>query len=294
MKFLQDIKIRKAVKSENVNAPDSFIRSIDETLNDLENINKKSDKKSVSRITFKFASAMVVLVVFILPNISNDISNAMQGIPLVGNIVKIVTIRRYFDKDGNSELDIEVPTIENTNGIEDKTSKSVNEDVNELTQRIIDMYNEEKDSQIHLSVNVKSEVIENSEDWFTLKLELSEVRAGSNIRYKIYHIDKIKDKIIVLADLFKNDEFKECISNEIKRQMISRMAEDESIVYWVNNEIEDWNFKTIEENQEFYFSKNGNIVIVFDKYEVAPGAMGAPEFEIDKELYKMFLREEYK
>ena len=40
--------------------------------------------------------------------------------------------------------------------------------------------------------------------------------------------------------------------------------------------------------------EDGNIVIVFDKYEVAPGAMGTPEFEIDKEVYKMFLKEEYK
>ena len=156
------------------------------------------------------------------------------------------------------------------------------------------MYNEEKDPENHLSVKLESEVLENSEDWFTLKLELSEVRAGSNIRYKIYHVDKKKDKIITLAELFVSDDFKESINNEIKKQMLSRMTEDESVVYWVNNKIEDWNFKTIEENQEFYFSEDGNIVIVFDKYEVAPGAMGTPEFEIDKEVYKMFLKEEYK
>ena len=290
MKFLQDMNIKKAVKSEKVKAPDNFSKIIDETLNGLEDNYRGANKKTAFRITFKFASAMTVLVLLILPNISNDISYAMQGIPVVGNIVKVITIRRYFDKEGNSELDIEIPVLEN----EDKTSQIVNDDVNKLTQRIIDMYNEEKDPENHLSVKLESEVLENSENWFTLKLELSEVRAGSNIRYKIYHIDKRKDKIIILKDLFTSDDFKECISNEIKRQMISGMEEDESVVYWVNNNIEDWNFKTIEENQEFYFSEDGNIVIVFDKYEVAPGAMGTPEFEIDKEVYKMFLKEEYK
>ena len=290
MKFFQDMKIKKAVKSENVKAPDNFSKIIDETLNGLEDNHRGVNKKPAFRITFKFASAMIVLVLLILPNISNDISYAMQGIPVVGNIVKAITIRRYFEKEGNSELDIEIPVIED----EDKTSQSVNDDVNKLTQRIIDMYNEEKDPENHLSVKLESEVLENSEDWFTLKLELSEVRAGSNIRYKIYHVDKKKDKIITLAELFVSDDFKENISNEIKRQMLSRMTEDEGVVYWVNNKIEDWNFKTIEENQEFYFSEDGNIVIVFDKYEVAPGAMGTPEFEIDKEVYKMFLKEEYK
>ena len=290
MKIFQDMKIKKAVKSENVKTPDNFSKIIDETLNGLEDNYRGANKKTAFRITFKFASAMIVLVLLILPNISNDISYAMQGIPVVGNIVKAITIRRYFEKEGKSELNLEIPIIEN----EDKTSQIVNDDVNELTQRIIDMYNEEKDPENHLSVKLESEVLENSENWFTLKLELSEVRAGSNIRYKIYHIDKRKDKIITLTDLFASDDFKESISNEIKRQMISRMAENESVVYWVNEEIEDFNFKTIEGNQEFYFSKDKNIVIVFDKYEVAPGAMGTPEFEIDKEIYKMFLKEEYK
>ena len=114
------------------------------------------------------------------------------------------------------------------------------------------------------------------------------------MRYRIYHIDKKKDRIIILSDLFVSDNFKDRISNEIKRQMISKMKEDNSVVYWVNNEIEEWNFEVIEENQEFYFSKDGNIVIVFDKYEVAPGAMGAPEFEINKDIYKEILKEEYK
>ena len=294
MNFLQDMKIKKAAKSENVKVPDNFSKIIDETLNGLEEVDIKLNSKPVFTITFKFVTAIIVLMVLILPNISSEISYAMQGIPLVGDIVKIVTIRRYFDREGNSELDIEIPIIENLNGIEDKTSQVINEDVNKLTQRVIDMYNEEKEPENHLSVKVKTEVLENSKEWFTLKLELSEVRAGSNVRYRIYHIDKKKDRIIILSDLFVSDNFKDRISNEIKRQMISKMKEDNSVVYWVNNEIEEWNFEVIEENQEFYFSKDGNIVIVFDKYEVAPGAMGAPEFEINKDIYKEILKEEYK
>ena len=39
-------------------------------------------------------------------------------------------------------------------------------------------------------------------------------------------------------------------------------------------------FEGITENQKFYVNENGNVVIVFDKYEIAPGYMGMPEFEI--------------
>ena len=35
----------------------------------------------------------------------------------------------------------------------------------------------------------------------------------------------------------------------------------------------------------------GNIVIVFDKYEVGPGSSGAPEFEINKEIYEKYMKE---
>ena len=40
----------------------------------------------------------------------------------------------------------------------------------------------------------------------------------------------------------------------------------------------------------FYFSENGNIVIVFDKYEVGAGSSGAPEFEINKEIYEKYMK----
>ncbi|MCI8392717.1 MAG: DUF3298 domain-containing protein [Clostridia bacterium] len=294
MNFFQDRKIRKKVKSENVEAPDNFSKIIDETLNGLEDVSVKASKIPMFRMSLKVAMAMVVLSLVILPNISKDISYAMQQVPIVGSLVKVVTIRNYFDKYGKSELDAEIPEIENTDGTSNEVYNTVNDEVNKFTQRIIDSYNEEKDADNYLSVKVESDVITNNEDWLTLRLEILEVRAGTNIQSKFYHIDKKKDKIMKLSDLFIDDSYKTCISDEIKRQMISRMENDENETYWVYDEIEEWNFKIIEDNQEFYFSEEGNIVIVFDKYEVAPGYMGAPEFEISKDVYKELLKEEYK
>lgn len=40
--------------------------------------------------------------------------------------------------------------------------------------------------------------------------------------------------------------------------------------------------------------KDGNIVIVFDKYEVAPGSMGTPEFVIEKGSISDILKPEYR
>lgn len=45
--------------------------------------------------------------------------------------------------------------------------------------------------------------------------------------------------------------------------------------------IED--FEAIKEDQNFYLNEEGQIVICFDEYEVAPGYMGLVEFAVDEE-----------
>ena len=39
-------------------------------------------------------------------------------------------------------------------------------------------------------------------------------------------------------------------------------------------------FSGVSEDQRFYINEDGNAVIVFEKYEIAPGASGTLEFEI--------------
>ena len=67
--------------------------------------------------------------------------------------------------------------------------------------------------------------------------------------------------------------------------MIERNKEDENNIYWVEG-IQEENidlFEKIAENQNFYISEEGKLVISFDKYEVAPGYMGVIEFTIPTE-----------
>ena len=46
--------------------------------------------------------------------------------------------------------------------------------------------------------------------------------------------------------------------------------------------MQDAAFKTITDETPFYINESGNPVIVFAKYEIAPGYMGYQEFEITK------------
>ena len=64
------------------------------------------------------------------------------------------------------------------------------------------------------------------------------------------------------------------------------MDADENVHYWLHDEIEELNFKTIYEDTSFYVNERGNIVIAFDEGDVAPMYMGALEFEIPSEVLK--------
>ena len=72
-----------------------------------------------------------------------------------------------------------------------------------------------------------------------------------NINITIWN--KNTDKIIKISDLFENDGYKNAISEEIKRQMISRMEEDENIVYWFDEESKIGVLGKIDDDQNFYF-----------------------------------------
>ena len=290
MNFFEDRKIKKIARDEDIKAPDKYLKSVERTLNDLKN-NEEKIKPIWSNIRkFNYAIAMAMLMFVLLTNVSPKFAYAMQELPIIGDIVKVITIRNYFDKDGNSEIEMEIPNIKNDNNSQSQTNENVNEDVNQLTQNILDKFYAEENSENHLSIKVKSDVIENNKYWFTLKLTISELAASSDLKYKYYNIDKRTDEIVKLSDLFDDENYKKAISEEIKKQMISRMEKDNDVVYWIDEENEEWNFNMIEGNQNFYLSNKGNIVIVFDKYEVGPGSTGTPEFEINKEIYEKYLK----
>ena len=85
--------------------------------------------------------------------------------------------------------------------------------------------------------------------------------------------------------MFGNKDYVKVISENIKEQMRERMKKNSEDVYWLDDdEIDD--FKDISKDQNFYINKNNDLVICFDKYEVAPGSSGLVEFTIPKKIVK--------
>ena len=68
------------------------------------------------------------------------------------------------------------------------------------------------------------------------------------------------------------------------------MRADSTQNYWVDGDNDALNFRAIDPDQNFYFAENGDIVIAFDKYEVAPGSAGCPTFQIPRSIYAEYLK----
>ena len=79
-------------------------------------------------------------------------------------------------------------------------------------------------------------------------------------------------------------ECKDFLISNIKEQMQAQMDADENVYYWLNDDIEEWNFKAITDETSFYLNEKDHVVIGFDEGEVAPMYMGTVEFEIPAEV----------
>ena len=282
------------VAQEQTEIPDSVKNRIEQTLADLPE--KKPVIKQI-RILPRIAAAaacFIFITLFLLPNVSVAYAQALEQIPVIGDIVQVVTIRNYFYADDKHEMGIDVPQIE---GEDSEAVDYINKDVSELTTALVNQFY--KDLEItgnngYGSIHVDYEVTTNTDRWFTLKLSVSETAASSNTYFEFYHIDKKQGKIVELGDLFNTDKFSDILVAEIKMQMQEQMANDENISYWINNSGIGEEFATVSADHNFYWNENGDLVIIFDEYEVGPGSMGTPEFVIDRDVIKDILKSEFK
>lgn len=288
-----DRKIKKALKSEPKEIPQQTKTIIEDTLNNLpEGKSKVYHLNRVSQYA-AVAASIVIVFLFLLPNVSVSYANMVEDVPVLGNLIKVFTIRNYIYEDDNHQLDISVPQIDDKSN----SASYVNKSVDELTKSLVNQFYRDLElngTNGHGSISVDYSAITDSPEWFTLKLSVQEIAAGSNNYYIYYHIDKKHDKIVNLGDLFKDDSYKKLIEKDIIKQMNERMEEDTTAVYWSEDTIIGEPLTTISSNRNFYLNKNNQLVIAFDKYEITPGYMGAPEFVIEKSVFEKALKDEYK
>lgn len=275
----------------------SQVAQLRRTIREAEQMEQKRHTKA-GIIKFAAAAAATVGIFVTLPNLSYPIAHAMEQIPLIGPLASAVTFRNYAYESDRHMADISVPElhlpevsleIPEDSDVQENLARStegINAEIQEITDQLIAEFEANmQDQEGYQDVVVKSEVLATQADYFTLKL-ICYQGAGSGYQWNYYYtIDLNTGERLQLKDLFQDGaDYITPISENIKEQMQARMDADENVYYWLNDEIEEWNFKAITDETSFYLNEKDNVVIGFNEGDVAPMYMGTVEFEIPAEV----------
>lgn len=169
-----------------------------------------------------------------------------------------------------------------------KSVEEINAEIQAIAEPFVEEFKENLEKeQGYQEIIVESEVVNTTNDYFTLKL-ICYMGSGSGTEWNYYYtIDLNSGERLMLEDIFvEGADYVTPISENIKEQMEEQMAADEMVSYWLHDEIEEWNFKQIAEDQTFYINETGEVVISFNEGDVAPMYMGVVEFVIPEEIIR--------
>lgn len=216
------------------------------------------------------------------------------------NESNMITPKKIEVKNELVEINITIPVItgltdmkyqEDLNNIITSHAKKTKE---EIEQQALEYAKDAKENnweirpyQLYMEYELKTD----NEEVLSFTVTTYTYTGGANgmIEVAYYNVDKKTNKpnkTISLSDLFLDgSDYIDRINKEIARQIAVRSQDGKE--YFFEGEM---GFQTISENQGFYM-KDDNIVIAFAKYEIAPGAMGIPEFVISLDSLKDILKE---
>jgi hypothetical protein len=226
-------------------------------------------------------------------NTNTAFADMAARLPVVGGVARLLTFRSYEKDEGDWRISVKIPSVEmiaaDTNGLDD----SLNQEIHELCirygeeaqQRAMEYKKafmetggtEEEWAAHNIEINVWYEIKSQTEDYLSFAVMGTESWTSAYSEARYYSIDLKNGKLATLQTLL-GDEYVRKADESIQTAMRERQ-ETEGIEFRAQDE---GGFSGIDENTKFYVNEKGNPVIVFDKYEIAPGAYGAMEFEVER------------
>lgn len=283
-----DNKQLEQLKDEymNIKIPDELEFRVKSTLKQARKNRKRINSRSIiTKVSVIVAASAVIFTVGV--NTSPVLASSLRDLPIVGDIVQVLTFKEYKVEEDNYNANIQIPEIQ---GLEnEKLQNSLNDKYLSESKELYEQFMEEvKDLELsgggHLGIDNGYVVKTDTDKILSIGRYVVNTAASSSTIFRYDTIDKEKEILITLPSLFKNESYVDIISHNIKSQMKEQMEADENLIYWIEGESDMEGFDKISKEQSFYISPEGKLVISFDKYEVAPGYMGTLEFIIPTEV----------
>lgn len=237
------------------------------------------------------ATALASCACFVLlVNGSPSFAQAVYEVPVLGSLARIFTVTEYTINDEERVIDVRLPALENTGHTD--LEQQINQEISTRIQAVIDAAEAraretkeayvatggDPDDYMPVIIDVDYEVKCQNEQYLSFVVTETETRASAYTEFYTYNIDLETGKELSLRDLL-GPNWMETVNTQVEAE-IARRAQDPDNIYWTE---EQGGFQGIEEDQPFYLNADGLPVVVFEKYEIAPGSMGSQEFVIQPE-----------
>lgn len=242
-------------------------------------------KTTISKITL-FLSLILIL---------GFVGSAAAQAPVA---VKVQPL--YNESIGNYSAEIEIPQI---SGMTDTvTQDTLNREFSEYAAGLAENFAAEAleiqeafpvDGP-HKRVEYKPVTVYDNDNYLVFYVYEFSAVGSSNYTAQYFTIDKNTGKLVSLEEMIgSSKDYLNKIENNILEQMREANKTNE-MKYWIDDEspYPDWEqdleqiFSKIEENRQYYLNEAGNVVIAFNKYQLGPGAMGSPQFEIPMDVFR--------
>lgn len=228
--------------------------------------------------------AGALLLLFLL-NCMPSLSLALEAVPMLGPVVRVVDLRSYSWFWGDTGTSIQEPVLDGGGQAVEQVEAEKEKFISQMKDAFV--HHAARKYQGYVGEDVSYEVVRDDETLFILRFDAVINLGGSTEYHRHVVLDKRTGQVLKLSDLFLDGaNYAFPISREIKAQMEEQINADEGDYFlpggiWSEEEC----FRSIDpEEQDFYIDEDGQLVIAFGKYEVAPGSMGAPEFTIPTDL----------
>ena len=225
----------------------------------------------------------------LLVNTSPTFAQAVYEVPVLGRLARIFTVAEYQIEDQEHLIDVRLPALENTGNTD--LEQRVNTEISTRIQQVLDEAEAraradkeafvatggQAEDFIPIIIDVDYEIKCQNGHYLSFVLTKTETLANAYTEYYAYNIDLETGRELTLRDLLGPDWRR--IANEAVRAGIDERSQDPANVYFDGSDgIEG--FQSIRDDQPFYLNESGSPVVVFSKYEIAPGYMGMQEFEV--------------
>lgn len=228
--------------------------------------------------------SFIVLAALVLTIVLTGVVSAQEGYDF-----ELTEAYSFSEKTDNWSIDISVPRI---SGMADEAAQTeLNahffEKKDEMLAEYHDLTESAKESiaqgnDPHFWYQYYWEVVADTDDFFVFRTSWFMGAGSSTTLNEYWNLDKKTGKLLDFdEDAVTSPEQMASVRDQIYARMLAVNESGEG-VFWTDGDKLDVQLGQVRYLNHWYYNQNGDLVITFDKYEIAPGVMGSPEFVINR------------